>query len=648
MPDLFDTVPDTEMQPQQLLDLLDQLRGERILEPADVEFPRWLYMRLGETDPAVLLAAAHVGSLTRQGHVGTRIPIRTNEIPLFGEEQWGTTLDPSHRQQLEQLVEQIAESMADSDVVGTPNDAQHPLIFDRGYLYYQRYWMYECTLADLLVEKARQPLPEFDTEQAAEWITTLLDDNPQPEAPNWSRIALWVALRRRLMILTGGPGTGKTYTLVRLMALRLLLAQEDQTELNIALAAPTGKAAARIDESIGESLGELTAELPDVVMNQLPKEAQTIHRLLGTRRNQPEFRHNRDNPLPHDMIIVDEASMVDIALMTKLLEALKPEAQLILLGDKDQLASVEAGSVLGDICSPLVTDTQSSAGLNQFSDSLLNELAEASISKLPEPVDRATDTDLLDCMIQLTYSHRFKDAPDIGNLADFINRGNAYEALQHVEQSEVTRLGHPDQLRDVLTFCEQWSYCRARYTADHAQELFEAWTDFQILNAHRRGALSSSTVNHLLDQWMRSRQQWGEQSTWYPGRPIMITENNYELNLFNGDIGITVRDTQEPEKLRIAFNTPEGIRLIAPAQLSSYDSAWALTVHKSQGSEFDEVLLILPDQPSPILTRELVYTALTRARSKFTVWGKVALFKQAVEQRIQRTSALGERLWDEG
>jgi exodeoxyribonuclease V alpha subunit len=646
MPDLFHTATDTDMQPQELLDLLDQLRLERILEPADVELPRWLHQRLDETDPAVLLAAAHLSSLTRQGHVGTRIPIQTDEIPLFGEADWSKKLAPADHQQIQSLLKQLPESLHNSALVGSPTDAKHPLIMDLGYLYYQRYWMYEDTLADLLMEKARQPLPDFDAGQASEWITTLLPDNPQPEASNWSRIALWIALRRHLMILTGGPGTGKTYTLVRLMALRLLLVQSSGTELNIALAAPTGKAAARINESIGQSLDELRSDLPDEVITQLPKEAQTIHRLLGTRRNQPEFRHNRENPLPHDMVIVDEASMVDIALMSKLLEALKPEAQLILLGDKDQLASVEAGSVLGDICSPTDVNATEGIGLNHFSQAVAEEIRQASISKPPEVVPEGTESEFLDVMVQLTFSHRFKDAPDIGILADLINQGAAEEALQHVGQSEVTRLEHPDQLRDVLAFCSSWSYTQADFTADRAEHLFEAWTDFQVLTAHRKGALSSSSVNRLLDQWMRSRQQWGEQSTWYPGRPIMITENNYELKLFNGDIGLTVRDSENPDNLRIAFDTPEGIRLIAPAQLSSYESAWALTVHKSQGSEFDEVLLVLPDRPSPILTRELVYTALTRARSKFTVWSKADLFKQAVQQRIQRTSALGERLWN--
>ncbi len=652
MADLFSQPEPVRRNADELFDILERLLDDGVLSFEDIEFPRWLCNRLGERDPSVLLASAHLTSLTRQGHVGTRIPLRKEQVPVFGHER-GKELSDGDCDTLEEWIAGMKSSLEQSEVVGSKNKPAHPLIYDRGYLYYQRYWSYECTLAGQLSRMAGQAMDGFGGNEVVKWIETLLPG--EDEGTRWQRLALWMALRRRLLVLTGGPGTGKTFTLIRLVALQKLLREKGGADWNVALAAPTGKAAARINESVAESIEDLQSQVSDELVQKLPTEAQTIHRLLGTRRNRPEFRHNSDNPLPHDVVVVDEASMVDIALMTKLVESLKSGAQLILIGDKDQLASVEAGSVLGDICQPLPGNSDSE-GLpaNLFSQDFEAELRQTSLVEMPEGSVVEERAELLDCMVELTRSRRFENAPDIGKLAGYVNRNKGKEAVQHLRSADDVSIELPEYLGEIRDQCEQWEYVDQEFTRDRAADLFRSWSQFQILAAHRRGSRSAAAVNQLMEDWMRRREGGNllmEESIWYAGRPIIVTENNYELKLFNGDIGLTVRDSDRGGQLRVVFEKRSGgegespYRSVAPAQLTRYEPAWALTVHKSQGSEFGEVLLIMPERLSPVLTRELVYTALTRSRRRFTVWSEADLFKKAVRQRIHRTSALGERLW---
>jgi len=621
-----------------------------VLSLEDVEFPRWLWQRMEVEQPEALLAAAHLTSQTRQGHVGTRIPLGDSPVSLFGHEK-ELNVSAGQRKQLDRWIEQMEEALGQSSVVGTAENTSRPLILDRGYLYYQRFWRYEVELAEQLMRLASETMDGFAGKAVDEWMGTLLPG--EDEGIHWQRLTLWMALRRRLLVLTGGPGTGKTYTLIRLVALQLLARTDDAPGVkgwNVALAAPTGKAAARINESIAGSVEELREELPEEVVNQLPVEAQTIHRLLGTRRHRPEFRHNKEHPLPHDVVVVDEASMVDIALMTKLVEALKPGAQLVLIGDKDQLASVEAGSVLGDICQPTRDEAgQKNRTVNTFSKQFYEELKASKLVDVGEEVVREDGSPLMDCIVELTYSRRFKDAPDIGRLAELVNNNRAKEAIEHLDSSEQVRRELPRYLREIRERCQQWSYTSQTFTADQAEALFRSWNQFQVLAAHRRGKRSATAVNQLLESWMRGKGRGlagGDGSNWYAGRPIMVTENNYELGLFNGDIGLTVRDDSKNGALRVLFEKRgiAGYRSVAPAQLTRHEPAWALTVHKSQGSEFDDVLLVMPEQLSPVLTRELIYTALTRAKHTFNVWSEPDLLKKAIEQRIRRTSNLSSRL----
>jgi len=633
-----------------LFELLEKLVHSGPLEPVDIALPRWLHNRLNEDDSVVLAAAAHLSALTRQGHVGAKIPVGENNIPRFAAEK-PLDLTSGETELLDEWTQKIPVALENSGIVGSADDLKHPLIYDSGYLYFQRYQRYESTLAGMLLEKSTQPMPAFDEHEAVEWIDKLLPADADWDGIDYQQLAMWMALKKRLLILTGGPGTGKTYTLIRLVALRFLLRENSKHSLpSVALAAPTGKAAARINESIAESMTGLDKMLPDRVLQHLPTQAQTIHRLLGTRRNHPEFKHTSKNPLQHDIVVIDEASMVDIGLMTKLMEALKPGSQLILIGDKDQLASVEAGSVLGDICTPFDAE-HNRFEVNRFSTGFRNEVSASSLMVLPE-TDTTNSSPVMDCMVQLERSRRFENSPGIGKLAAAVNSNKADETLKLLQKElniAISESKGPDDLQIKL---DNWNYLRQSFEKGNAAEFFAAWESFQILCAHRRGTRSVNAINRLIDNKLSKNgleNNNNQPVEWYAGRPIIITQNSYELDLYNGDIGITVQNPENDDALQVCFpargEPDNAYRFISPAQLSDYQSAWALTVHKSQGSEFDEVLLMLPDETSPILTRELVYTALTRSKQKFAVWAKNTILREAITRNIQRTGALGERIW---
>ena len=655
---------------RELLDWLEKLVDENVLEYGDFTYPLWLYERKSEHNPSVLLAVAHLCSLTRKGHVGAKLPIHyqpvsnksdiEQQIALFDNPNMALlnqNLGTGNKKLPESLVKNAPHALQESSVIGSPESADYPLILDKSHIYFQRYWNYETTIAKLLKKKAGERSKPVDEERAWQLINELFSQNDI--YPDWQKIALWISLKKKLLILSGGPGTGKTYTLIRLVALRYVLNSEaDEPLPQVALAAPTGKAAARINESITQSIAELHSLVPNELLHQLPTKAQTIHRLLGSRHNHPEFRYNRENVLPHDILVIDEASMVDIALMAKLMEALKPGAQLILIGDKDQLASVEAGSVLGDICS-LPDALEGASGINQFSKNIFSEMSDSN-AFLPIEEQTTTEQPLLDCMVELKESRRFKKSPEIGQLAEAVNQNKPDDALRLLRNGEYIFLEQDATQQHLLTVIESQGYLKQDFETSNAGELFRAWRTFQTLCAHRRGPGSSSEINRALDRRMLAtknmatinQQRNNYQAEWYPGRPIMITANLYELNLFNGDIGITVSDTEHENQLSVCFEKSnhekgEKFRFLSPAKLTHYESAWALTVHKSQGSEFGEVQLVLPDQLSPVLTRELIYTALTRSKNRFSVWGREDIFKKAIRQKIVRTGALLSRLWTE-
>ncbi|MES2819209.1 MAG: exodeoxyribonuclease V subunit alpha [Pseudomonadota bacterium] len=506
-----------------------------------------------------------------------------------------------------------------SSLVGGPG-AFAPLILDGERLYLARYHAYECALAEQLLNRAAAR-PAVDEARLSESLARLFAGNAGQ--PDWQRLAAAQAVRRSLTVISGGPGTGKTTTVVRLLA--ALLEQPGGAALAIGLAAPTGKAAARMAEAIRNAKAALPVSA--AVKAALPDEARTLHRLLGSRGDSPLVRHNPANPLPLDVLVVDEASMVDLALMAKLLGALAPGARLILLGDKDQLAAVEAGAVFAELCQGRGFDAQAGRDLQRITG-----------QRVPLEVPRSR---LGDAVVLLTHSHRFADDSGIGELARRINAGDAKgtQALLREPRADLCWLQQPAPAALLARLETGYApFLRAARGGDPAAA-FAAFNAFRALSAQREGPWGVAGLNEALEARIRPPGR----ERWYAGRAVMVQQNDYALGLFNGDIGLCLSTEQG---LRVFFESPDadGYRPFSPARLPSHESAFAMTVHKSQGSEFAEVLLVLPEQPSPLLTRSLLYTGITRARLRVEIWGLAARLGEAVTTRAEPAAGLAERL----
>ena len=503
-----------------------------------------------------------------------------------------------------------------------------PLQLVEGRLYLARYQAYEARLAAQLLARAADR-PAVDEAQLSVSLARLFAFNAGQPGPDWQRVAAAQAVRRRLAVISGGPGTGKTTTVVRLLA--ALLEQPGGERLAIGLAAPTGKAAARMAEALRQARANLplAAELQAL----LPDEARTLHRLLGSRGDSPAVRHHAGNPLPLDVLVVDEASMVDLALMAKLVDALPPQARLILLGDKDQLAAVEAGAVFAELCEGRGCSAEAAAELQRLCGQAV-------------PVEPPA-SQLGDAVVLLSHSHRFAGDSGIGELARRINRGDAAASLALLQEGRSDLQWQPQpQPAALLQRLEQGylPYLQAVRSGD-PQQAFSAFNDFRVLCAQREGPYGVTALNEALESRFKRLRSLGERERWYPGRAVLVRQNDYALGLFNGDIGLCLAT---PQGLRVFFESSgageAGFRAFAPARLPSHDGSFAMTVHQSQGSEFREVLLVLPEQPSPLLSRPLLYTGITRARRHVELWGAAARIAEAVQSRAERAAGLAARL----
>lgn len=510
-----------------------------------------------------------------------------------------------------------------------------PLIASQQRLYFARYHHYESRLAEQLLGLAANPATPIDDAVLKAHLAALFATSK--EDPDWQKVAVAAAMQQRLTIISGGPGTGKTSTLVKLLALLQMTAD---TPLQIALAAPTGKAAMRMQEAISKGKAQLIAQglMSSELAAQIPDTAVTLHRLLGSRFNSVQFRHNAASPLVLDVLVLDEASMIDLALMSKLVDALPPHGRLILLGDKDQLSSVEAGAVMGDVCAGAGLSPQFAA---QLSD-LTGQTIEAGFS----------ESRLGDHVMTLQKSYRFSGV--IGDLAKAINRGDLRkisELLLKSSPDDTAALTwhNSNPAQQVLTAPLMQGY-EAFFAAVIAKadvaDVFKAFEAFRVLSPIRNGAASVSRVNAAIEAQLVKRGMRASDQVWYAGRPVLVPQNLYDLDLYNGDIGITLPD--ESGKLWVYFPSPEGgVRAISPARLPAVETAFAMTVHKSQGSEFGHVLLLLPsptDGGGSLLSRELVYTAITRARNKVSLWGEDAVISAASRKGLLRQSGLAQRL----
>jgi exodeoxyribonuclease V alpha subunit len=452
---------------------------------------------------------------------------------------------------------------------------------------------------------------------------------------------------RALAVVTGGPGTGKTTTVLAVLALLVEQAlARGEAPPRIALAAPTGKAAARLAESVVSGRARLA--LPPDVSTHVPAEATTLHRLLGWQPRTPtRFRHDAAHPLPYDVVVVDESSMVDLALMAKLLDAVPSHARLVLLGDRDQLASVEAGTILADVCGD--GDVPCSAEWS----ARLATLRASAPSSSAIPASAAPSSAIADCVVRLRVSRRFHDDGGIGALARAINDGDAARALAVLEDDDTGQVvwepsdGGADRAALAPVRRLALPAYRQSVTLDGPAAALAALDRFRVLAAHRAGTvgvagLNGAIVEALAREGTLPRDAAG--ARWWHGQPVMVTENDHALELYNGDVGVVLRDGASG--LRVWFRASDGgVRALAPARLPAHETVFAMTVHKSQGSEFDEVVLVLPPRPSPVLTRELLYTGVTRAKSKVTVVGSAEVLRAGIAERVQRASGLREALW---
>jgi exodeoxyribonuclease V alpha subunit len=605
----------------------------------DIQFARFMN-RLSEThDAELFLAAALVSRATSEGHVCLDLSSVAGAPPEDTVWEGKALRCPNLTQWIQKL--------KSTSVIGGPGDYT-PLILDEQFrLYLYRYWRYEQSLAEDLRARAAADTKTLNRSLLRDILSSLFPEPGDPDT-HWHKVAGLLSAMKRFCVVSGGPGTGKSTLIGKILT--LILAQTNGSHMRIALAAPTGKAAARLQDAIKGHKDPLCARI--TIKDSLLSEASTIHRLLGAIPGSPYFRHNRENPLPVDLVVIDEASMVDLALMSKLVQALPRDARLILLGDRDQLASVEAGAVLADICD--------SAHMPCFSPKFHKDFKEMTGYPLHLGVTNPNGPPLQDCVVQLKKNYRFGSRSGIGEVSRAVNQGDGDEALRLMREGGYDDIGWktlPPSLSGK-TFAEisRILYQVLRETiikgykpyleARDPETCFRRFERFRLLCAPRRGPYGVLALNRLAEHVLGGEHLIQPEKEWYPGRPVLITRNDYHLRLFNGDIGIILPDPARNHALRAFFSSPAGdFRSILPARLPEHETAFALTVHKSQGSEFDRALLLLPDTYSPVLTRELLYTGITRARSGVEVWGSEGVFLAGIRQRTTRASGLHPALW---
>ena len=629
------------------MQLLQQLRQQQLIRPLDIQFARFIRDEelsiSGQADvsDALPLLAALVSLQLGRGEVC---------LPL---NEWGSLMEswPSAlRKPAELQLQDLSESALIDLSVITDGQQEAPLVLCNGRLYLYLYWLYETDVAERIKHLAA-PIP-LNRSRIKAGLKRLFVDRSAGEI-DWQQVAVAIAISRRFSVISGGPGTGKTTTVARLLALYIeSFNQQMQRVPQIKLAAPTGKAAARLSESLASAQQALPVS--DAVRAMIPNQAVTLHRLLGPRPDSKNFRHNPENPLHLDLLVVDEASMIDLPMIYRLLSALPPQAQLIMIGDRDQLASVEAGSVLGDICawdnqegvSAQASGAEMSAGLC-YRPAQLDYLQE--VCELPTPASEPGNSPVSDALALLRRSYRFDQNSGIGHLARAVNKGDGLQAMQVFDQGwedvrfmALSEEGYGEMVSEV---CAGYAvYLKLLQQRSEPRLLLKAFNQMQLLAVVRQGIYGVDGLNQAVERNLQQQRLISLTGDWYIGRPVMITRNDYQLGLYNGDIGITVAD--EDGRLRVWFELSDGeMKGVLPGRLPEHETVYAMTVHKSQGSEFDQVVMILPVEDSPLLTRELIYTGITRAKSKFTLQATSQAFIRGSRRRTARASGLSWRLW---
>lgn len=610
------------------VDRLDGSGGEgfallAICTAFDLRFAATLQTFAEESLPEVLVAAALTSAATGEG----RVCVALEE---FAGQQWpvaprpdGEPAEPWQAPSLEHWIAALRESA----LVGGPGTFR-PLILDgQGRLYLQRYWRYEQQLALRLHAMALAPAAPVTTGAIASSLEAIVGRGMR--LANGQRAAVATALLRQLTVIAGGAGTGKT-TIVACI-LRLLAEHRTTPGFRVRLAAPTGKAANRLAEQLHRA--RTTIDPDDRIEEILDQEPATLHRLLGGAPDGVHFRHDGQNPLPLDVLVVDESSMVDAALMAKVVEALPVRSHLILVGDPEQLPPVEVGSVFGE----LVGD-----GANFSASGAATLSAAAGFEVLP-----GGSAPVRDCIILLDESFRFSTESGIAALAAALRAGDVKKTFTVLEHSypDIERIGQ-ENLVDASALERirrgYQPFLDALLSGAGPLEVLRGASEFRVLAVRREGAHGVLALNRLIENDLRTHGGLPVAGPWYPGRLVMVTRNNRTLRLFNGDVGVALPDAAGD--LKVFFDTGGSVRQVAPGRLSHVETVFAMTVHKSQGSEYRETCLVLPETPSRLLTRELLYTAVTRAREHLILVGKGERFAEGLARRLPRSSVLAEVL----
>lgn len=701
-----------------LMNTLQLLADKRSIRQLDYQFSRFIYSQCHDENVAFI--AAVVSCEVGKGHIclpladaqGQSVDLPA-KLGLFGEAALALN-EQLHSVNWHDVLEASA-------IVGGGGEAL-PLIYDGERLYLHRYWHYEVVLAErinrfgtpmilkpnelhtlsqlldhlfarnyfYLYEGIKKSVEEKTSnpslrqrmvcdhldvvsEQSLDWPTidqtllaaktmkqlSALDELvPLSACVNWQKVAAAVALTRRFAVISGGPGTGKTTTVTKLLAALITQAQQgislsDSVLPVIKLVAPTGKAAARLTESIGKAVEQLAVD-PEL-KSAIPTAASTIHRLLGALPNSAEFRHNRENRLHLDILVVDEASMVDLPMMYKLIEALPDTARLILLGDKDQLASVEAGAVLGDICS-----------FNQLGYSAQQAQLVAKLTGYHSLTQMAkAQPSVADSLCMLRKSYRFDARSGIGQLAIAVNSGSikqvdwvwkkSFEDINRypIDSHHYTQLiqtmvsEYQPYLKRMSTKHESEHSGGLESSSQQAKAALDAFSRCRLLCAIREGDFGVAGLNLRVERALTARKLIKTQDElWYHGRPVMVSRNDHALGLYNGDIGLCMWDDSEQEpRLKVFFELPDGsVKAVLPSRVPEHETAYAMTIHKSQGSEFEHTLMVLPPDFTPILTKELIYTGITRAKKRLSLYGDERVLSRGIKVRTERASGLVKRL----
>ena len=561
------------------------------------QFAKYIERQDNNSDALIVLTAALLSEAVSKGHVCLNL-VRVGEL--------GMGLD-------EILPDSVAlwvTKLRESHLVGKAGDLTPLVLTDSGLLYLYRYWQAEHQVAVLIRERLKSVALQDETllkQYIANWTSS------QPEL-DWQKVAVLMALTRQFCVISGGPGTGKTTIVIRLLE---AFSNQDKT-LRVALAAPTGKAAARMQQAIAMVRQDSSKE--DVL-------AKTVHRLLGITPNNEQGKYNAENPLAVDVLIVDEASMIDILLMSKILKALPKTARLILLGDSKQLASVDSGAVLADLC-------RAYAGFSEcFAEGVLRLTGQAL------PSVKATSL-MADTVVILKHSYRFDKQSEIGQLAQSVQAGDSDKFINVLMRAGDTiwwqkKMDKATIVKRVMKL--YFTFFEAIKTQQDPLTCMQLFEKTQVLCALNNGAESVDSVNSLIEQAL-AKQSWRTHQGFYHGRPIMVMKNDYSQGLFNGDTGLVMNNDQGV--LAACFLGNRMLRWVPLNRLPAHETAYAMTVHKSQGSEFEEVCIILPEQATALLTRELLYTAITRAKVKISLIATESILIQALTSQQDREMGL--------